>query len=269
MLAKNKICVDFFNQLSKNEKSTLLLDYDGTLAPFKKNRKKAFIHPKIQKELQELLLCKNTNVIIISGRTIKDLLSLLNFSPLPEIWGCHGLEKRSQNGRYHREKIEPIQKKGLLIAKKMCKEIVPSECYEMKPFSLAVHVRGLSKKKKMNIFHSILPLWEKITDPYKLELISFDEGCEIRVKGKNKGTAVMSIVSKFPKKHVIAYLGDDITDEDAFLALGKKGLKVLVRDKKNMDVDMRIKTYNGVASFLRQWRQAIHRGEMCHKNKTK
>lgn len=261
---KDAKCLDFFKQLTKSRKCTLLLDYDGTLAPFKKNRKLASIHPKIQEELLKLLQNRNTKIIIISGRAIKDLLPLLNFSPLPEIWGCHGLEKRSINGRYTKAKISLVQKRGLELAKIVCKDTLPSDYYEIKPFSVAVHVRGLSYSKKQQIAQMIPPLWQKIADSHKLEFTSFNQGFEIRVRGKNKGSAVNAIISKLSPTHLIAYLGDDTTDIDAFNALPKNGLKVVVGRKLDIaPADIRIKTHVSVAKFLSRLNATTQTGITC------
>jgi trehalose 6-phosphate phosphatase len=240
------------------KKSVLFLDYDGTLAPFKIDRQKAFIHPRIKEELELLLQNKKSKVVIISGRSIQDLLPLLRLSVIPELWGNHGLERRTVGGRYTKGKISPLQKKGLLIAVKMCEKHLHPQNYEIKPFSVAVHVRGFKPLLKKQTLDWFTKFWNEEASGYDLELIASKEACELRVKGKNKGTAVAEVLAALPKDAQVAYLGDDMTDEDAFEALGDRGLKVLVGKKRRpTKADILIKTYVGVAKFLQKWRNSL------------
>jgi len=80
----------FFKNLNNSEKSALLLDYDGTLAPFKVERNKAYPYPGITQILDDLLKFDKCRVVIISGRRAKDIIPLLNLKKMPEIWGSHG-----------------------------------------------------------------------------------------------------------------------------------------------------------------------------------
>lgn len=240
------------------KKGIIMLDYDGTLAPFKVDRQKAFLHPQIKSELELLLQNNNIKVIILSGRALKSLIPLIDLSSVPELWGCHGLERLSEEGKYTKEKISSRQKKGLLLALKSCEDLLSSKHYELKPFSVAVHVRGLPPLRRKQILNKISVLWEKLIKNFDLEFMPFKQGCEIRIKNKNKGTAVNKILQKVPKNTEIVYLGDDLTDEDAFVALGNRGLKVLVGKALHASsADLRLETHLKVAKFLKKWRESI------------
>ena len=57
-------------------------------------------------------------------------------------------------------------------------------------------------------------------------------GATVVLAGRNAakgGTAVKQILSQESAARPVAYLGDDLTDEDAFAALGNRGYSVLVR----------------------------------------
>jgi len=62
-----------------------------------------------------------------------------------------------------------------------------------------------------------------------LETITFDGGLELRPLGCDKGTAVERVFQEMGNRTAMAYLGDDLSDEDAFRALKGRGLSVLVR----------------------------------------
>jgi trehalose 6-phosphate phosphatase len=62
-----------------------------------------------------------------------------------------------------------------------------------------------------------------------LRLLPFDGGVELRSLERNKGSVVQDILAQEPPGLPTAYLGDDLTDEDAFVALGDRGHSILVR----------------------------------------
>ena len=74
--------------------SLLMLDYDGTLAPFTTRRDHAFPYPGVRELLQQVTLASHTRVVIISGRDVSAISDLLDLNPGPEIWGLHGIQRR-------------------------------------------------------------------------------------------------------------------------------------------------------------------------------
>src|SRR4051812_10067080 len=75
--------VDFFTKVARVEARALLLDYDGTLAPFNIARNASFPYPDIVEPLQSLHEAGHTRLILVSGRLIKDLLPLIQLKPQP------------------------------------------------------------------------------------------------------------------------------------------------------------------------------------------
>ena len=70
----------------------------------------------------------------------------------------------------------------------------------------------------------------------------------------HKGDAVKQILAESPNDAVIAYLGDDLTDEDAFKALQGKGLSVLVRDTRRETLaDCWLTPPHELLDFLHNW----------------
>src|SRR3984885_3569420 len=90
----------FFQQLKTAPLSALLLDYDGTLAPFHVDRNRAFPYPGAISILEKIAQSGRTKVIIISGRPIVELRALLAPMNSLEMWGTHGLERQLSNGSY-------------------------------------------------------------------------------------------------------------------------------------------------------------------------
>jgi len=82
-------------------------------------------------------------------------------------------------------------------------------------------------------------------------------GLELRVVGIDKGRAVDQILAGSPPEAAAAYLGDDLTDEDAFAALSGRGervLTVLVREEwRPTRAEVWLRPPGGLLAFLGRW----------------
>jgi trehalose-phosphatase len=105
-------------------------------------------------------------------------------------------------------------------------------------------------------------MWSEIVLGKGLELHEFDGGIELRIKGISKARAVESIMDECPGTTILAYLGDDLTDEDAFEAIKGRGLSVLVRKEwRDTAADLWLKSYEQMLGFLRQWLETERSGD--------
>jgi len=243
----------FFAGLAKSPRSLLLLDYDGTLAPFRETREEAFPYPGVVARLERLLTCRKTRVVIVSGRWSNDLRQLLGMANPPEIWGCHGVERPDGSivG------VRPEVAATLGEAEIWAEQIGLAGYSERKPISLAFHWRGLPLEEVTRIRKTVLGRWSLDKDQADMILREFDGGLELLPTGLDKGRAVRKIVGEFDKSDPVAYLGDDLTDEDAFEALGERGLKVLVRGAaRNTRADLRIEPPEELLAFLDRWQSS-------------
>ncbi len=244
----------FYSSLKSSNCKVLLLDYDGTLAPFRKERDKAYPYEQIPPILDELIESDKTRVILISGRTIEDLKPLLKLKRFPEIWGSHGWEHLAADGTYTAFELDSKMRTGLALAGKWIERQGYGERVELKHGSLAVHWRGLSNEEILTIKNDVVDNLFPIARSSSLELRDFDGGIELRAPGKDKGQAVKKILSGLPDA-VVSYLGDDLTDEDAFRALGGSGLSILVNSNKRPTLaDVWLKPPDELLDFLLAWR---------------
>lgn len=241
----------FFEKLKTAKDAILFIDYDGTIAPFAIERDKAFPHEGIIERLEALQIAGKTKVLIITGRTVKDLLKVLKCNPLPEIWGSHGGE-HLLDGKLITLK-NSLAAKGLSIATRMTfRNIDPSLC-EKKRLGIAVHWRGLDEAQEKVFKQKALEIWQPLIQRYPLEILPFNGGIELRQKGISKAVAVNSVLEKFPFA-IAAYIGDDFTDEQAFAAIGNRGLKILFsKEWKETLADMQLTNLHDLLSFLDKW----------------
>lgn len=241
----------FFELLKAERKALLLIDYDGTLAPFAIERDKALPYEGVQARIEKLQTVGKTKVIIVTGRAIQDLLAVFHANPMPEIWGSHGGEKLEDNQIISFQ--DPLAMEGITIAKKQTmRQIDPKQC-ELKPLSIAVHWRGLDDNTKKILEHKTKEIWKPLMKKFPLEILPFNEGLELRQKGIGKGRAV-NIILENEKEALAAYIGDDFTDEQAFAAIADRGLKVLIsKGKTHSLADLQIASVNDLFNFLDLW----------------
>lgn len=247
----------FFARFPYAQERLLLLDYDGTLSPFQAERDKAFPYAGVVDILSDIQKEQSTRIIIISGRATKDLLPLLRLSPTPEIWGSHGWEHIDRNGHYTIAALDEASCAAIAQAKNFIESNGLMSFCEEKPVSLAIHWRGLEPEALQKVKRQVEKDWKAIEKQSNLNVHYFDGGIELRALGKDKGTAVTAIVKGISDDAIVAYLGDDVTDEDAFLTLKDKALNVLVRrDLRPTAADLWLRPPEELLSFLARWQQA-------------
>ena len=220
----------FFERLCRAKDRVLLLDYDGTIAPFSVNRHQAFPYPTVPEFIDSIMSTCRTSVVLISGRSARELPPLLGLNPHPEIWGTYGIERLRSDDKYSVSQVSEEAQKALVKADVCLQEEGLDAFIELKPGAVAVHWRGLNpthvEEVKAAAYRALSPFVS-----LDLLLSEFDGGLELRLRARSKAQVVRAILSECPSDTSIAYLGDDVTDEDAFRALNGRGLSVLVRPK--------------------------------------
>ena len=234
-----------FDNIIKNRNKLLIFDYDGTLAPFVKEREKAFMYNGLADIINSLN--KYFRIYFVSGRSVyslKKLLEVLDFSPC--IWGSHGNEVLRSDGIYQNfasDKYDLLENLWNYFNFEDLKEHT-----EKKISSVAVHYRGISEKTKERIECLKDNVRQFFSD---IEINCFDGGYEFKIPSFNKGFAVRNIMSEnqgiFP-----LYFGDDLTDEDAFKEILDNGAGFLVREEfRETEAHFWIKDHEELKNILK------------------
>jgi len=247
----------FFVCLSQARKSTLLLDYDGTLAPLRPERNCAFPYAPVPQLLEGIASAGCTRIVLISGRPAREIPPLLGLKKHPEIWGSHGMERLLPNGEYKAVKLDARLSAAFATASAGLEREGLGSRMEWKPGSLAIHWRGLPQPEVGEIWTTALRILQPVAFSNGLLLSNFDGGVEMRVKNPNKGDAVQAILKGNGSHVPVAYLGDDTTDEDAFACVNPLGLTALVRDVyRPTTAQIWLRPPEELLAFLSQWLQA-------------
>ncbi|MGC2819541.1 MAG: trehalose-phosphatase [Candidatus Sulfotelmatobacter sp.] len=244
----------FLQSVGRAPQSLLMLDFDGTLAPFRKDRRTAFPYPGITSLLQEIRATGKTRIVIISGRDATEIIPLLAIEPQLEVWGCHGLQRIKVDGSVKFSALDERTGKALFVAKEWLVSQQLQNVAEFKTGSVAVHWRGLSENQAQDIHDRVMLGWAEIAQQYSLDLLHFDGGIEVRSMNANKGTVVGTLLDEMKSSVPAAYLGDDITDEAAFATINGSGLSILVGPEwRPTAARLWLRPPREVIDFLTRW----------------
>jgi trehalose-phosphatase len=236
-----------------------MLDYDGTLAPFREDRMQALPWPGVPERLDRLSALSSVHLALVTGRSARELASLLRLRRPVEIWGSHGREHLAPDGAHTSSDLAPAQKAMLDQLERALREAGFASQIERKPASLAAHWRGLPQDTGKKIEQVARDTFRAGGERSGLQLLVFDGGVEIRSDSINKGHAALHMLTCFPTA-IAAYLGDDTTDEDAFSALRGRGLTVLVRpEPRPSQAIYWLQPPKDLLAFLDAWIDAAQR----------
>ena len=257
--AKTAITVaTFLQRVGTARASVLLLDYDGTLAPFNVDRSQAYPYPGVTSILETIIQRRKTRVVILSGRPILELRALLAPIDSIEMWGAHGMEHQSSDGSSSRFQVSEENAASLEEAEKWVVAAGLRSSAEIKPGGIAIHWRGFSLVEARRVEYLTRQGWTPLAQGSGLKLLPFEAGLELRVSNPNKGDVVRSIVAGLGSSVPVAFLGDDITDEDAFDALDGNGLSVLVKENyRETRAEAWIRPPDELLALLEGWLRSV------------
>lgn len=244
----------------QQKRPLLLLDYDGTLAAFRVDRFQARPWAGVRELLGKIQQQGRTRLAIITGRPAEEIAPMLQLTPSLEVWGLHGAEWLSPDGRRELDAAPPATRAKLDALRAQLKRDSLGGLYEDKANAAVMHWRGYSPEKARAIERRTRELFEPLSQLEGLRLLNFDGGVELRT-GRDKGGAVEAILREEPEDAPAAYLGDDLSDEAAFGAINRRKashLSVLVRRKRRESAaELWLRPPEEVRGFFAAWIEAL------------
>jgi trehalose-phosphatase len=212
------------------KRPVVFLDYDGTLTPIRDRPEEAVIADGMRKAVHRL--AGRIPVIVVSGRDREVVQRLMGLDNLI-VAGDHGFDIWSPSGgTITREEGGSFA--GLLreVEEKLQLELatIPGVLIEPKRFSVAVHYRLVPEEQRPRVKEIV----DTILSEHRRELKVTPGKMVFEIQPKldwDKGKAVLYLLQALDLDRddmVPIYLGDDITDEDAFRALAGNGIGILV-----------------------------------------
>ena len=248
----------FDDILKKIEGKKLLffLDYDGTLTPIVSHPKDAHLPLETKQTLKSL--SKNFFVAIVTGRGLEDIQSLIGIDNGIAFAASHGFLLQMADAKpFIYPDALSYQNEIEKAYRYLCDELghIPGIYIENKLLSVAVHDRQVEKgleviKKKIEEAQHLFS---------QLKLTHGKRVHELRPNlDWDKGKAVCWLIDAIPDVHTVLpiMIGDDLTDEDAFVALKDKGITISVQEApKETHAEYTLKDSGEVVQFLNKFLQ--------------
>lgn len=230
----------------------VFLDYDGVLTPIVDDPAAATLDARSRHAVQHA--AEHVPVAIISGRDLDDVRAMVDVAGLVYA-GSHGFDMLLPDGERERHGEQFLG--DLDAAERQLDDAVRDlrgVRVERKGFAIAVHTR-------------LAPGDDERERAHRAVVMAADRHPRLRLTGgKNveelrpgidwdKGRALsrlMEILGLDDDIHAPIYVGDDITDEDAFAAIAGTGVGVVVAGDADRDTraDLRLDEPAETAEFL-------------------
>ena len=209
----------------------IFLDYDGTLTPIVERPELAVLSDAMRETLRAL--ADRCTVVVISGRERSDVAGLVGLDKVIYA-GCHGFDIGGPKGMEIRHEegagyVPIIAQAADELRRRLAS--IDGVIVENKTYTVAVHFRRVRAENVGRVEHSV----ETVLAGHPLLRKTFGKMVfELRPNMNwDKGKAVLWLLHALGLDEagvVPCYLGDDVTDRDAFKALRGKGISILVSE---------------------------------------
>jgi len=199
----------------------VFLDYSGTLVP-QGRRGDPRPHPDVLKKLNQLSGVRSFSVFVMGEQTVRELKDMVGIEGVGYIGqrGCEICEARGPTFYpVGPEDIDTlVQRLELEVHRHL--EAYRGVRVENRGFALAVHYGDLAAHTADGLSGIVAGLVRRLDLQRRLEVLYGDGVIEVCLSGWHKGDAVRYILGRTtPDDSLAIYLGDDVTDEEAFEAV--------------------------------------------------
>ena len=219
-------------QRAAGKRLTVFLDYDGTLTPIVDRPERAQLSAEMREAMRAL--ARHATVAVISGRDLEDVRARVGLAELFYA-GSHGFDIAGPRGRHWTyEEGAPF----LPFLDEAERELrarldrIHGALVERKRFAIAVHYRNVPEESVAAVEATVdeaLARAPKLRKSSGKKVFELQPGIEWH---KGKAIHWLFHALDLDRPDVLPfYIGDDLTDEDAFRALRNRGLAIMVRDE--------------------------------------
>jgi len=202
-----------------SKRRILFLDYDGTLAWFKKDPQEAYPDKQLRYIIDSLTSDDSNRLVIISGRDRETLGTWFPPGQNLHLVAEHGVWLRDPGSEWSMmEQIDNGWKESILPMLEYYVDQTPKSFIEHKNFSLVWHFRRSDPDLGIQRSWELKEQLRHLTANLNLEIMDGDKVLEIKYSGINKGRAALSKMAGTNYDMVLA-IGDDWTDEYTFEAM--------------------------------------------------
>jgi trehalose-phosphatase len=215
----------------------LLFDFDGTLTPFRPNPEAVHLDDEVRGLLAGLATKPHATVGIISGRRLPDLEKRLKIPGDVYVAGFHGLEIHTPGETFMHPDAAAATSilRGIAESMRAHLTTLPGVFVEDKVFSIALHYREADPAVRLVAQSRFMDVAREYIDAGRLRVLP--GACVIELLpgvSWHKGSALQWIRERIERAHgptFTVYVGDDVTDEDAFRAVGPEGMTISASER--------------------------------------
>jgi trehalose-phosphatase len=215
-----------------NKRITVFLDYDGTLSPIVETPEQAVMQDDMRAAVIEL--SRHCKVGIISGRDLADVRDKVRIESIVYA-GSHGFDIAGPKGlqiehSVGEEFLPVLDQAEQALFRKL--DAIAGSQMERKRFAIAIHYRRVDPQEVQAveaIVDEVASRQPKLKKSYGKKIFELQPRMDW-----HKGKALFSLLGtlKLDEADVLPfYLGDDVTDEDAFRSLQGRGIGIVVWDR--------------------------------------
>jgi trehalose 6-phosphate phosphatase len=215
----------------------VFLDYDGTLTPIVDRPGDAVISEGMREAVRGL--AERCSVVVVSGRDRRVVQELMGVDDLI-VAGSHGFDIWSPEGTIGRE--EGAEFEALLdeVKERLHEDLDPIKgaLVEPKRSSVAAHYRLVSDEERPRVKEVVDTILAEYPDELKVTPGKMVYEMQPKIEW-DKGRAMLYLLETLDLDRddvVPLYLGDDVTDEDAFETLAERGVSIFVGSPDDPEV---------------------------------
>ncbi len=214
----------------------VLSDFDGTLAEFHADPAAPMLTWERHALLETVAFRPDVSVGLVSGRRLHDLIHRTALPPHVYCAGLHGMEIEVDDREWHHPDLEPSRTQVRALTARLTEVVtrVPGVLVEDKEVAVAVHTRAVDPDRR----DEVVTLAEACAAPWLLsrQLKRLEGSCVVEYlpniachKGDATRWIAADVRARFEQPPWVVFLGDDVTDEDAFLSIDDgEGIGVLI-----------------------------------------
>ena len=218
-LGLGRALVGSLREIARVPRLLVALDFDGTLAPEVDDPEQARALPEARAAVLALLELTGTRVALISGRSLASLEAVSDLPDSTLLVGSHGVEIRLDHPG-DPVSLDTTELHQVDVLNEVLGEVADSfdqVWLESKPAGFALHTR-LASDHNSRVAH-LVAMSEATAEIDNLKVRKGKDVVEFSVRSATKGEALEHLRT-YTNPNAVFYAGDDVTDEDAFAALG-------------------------------------------------
>jgi alpha,alpha-trehalase len=210
----------------------VFVDYDGTLTPIVDRPELAVLQPRMRRTLDAL--ARRCSVAIVSGRDRAEVEALVGLESVSYA-GSHGFDIVGPRGLHL---VHDAGAQAAPALDRTTEELgrvlggIDGCLVERKQFAVAVHYRLVGQEDREVVFGT----FERVASEHP-ELVTTSGKMVLELRPRvewDKGAAVLWLLEalELDTPDVLPiFLGDDLTDEDAFRVTRERGVGILVAEE--------------------------------------